>query len=53
MANVHATETFALLVCACVAGVIVIGRETIRRRKLTPEERRLEDEQAKEDLFFW
>jgi hypothetical protein len=53
MATVHATGTFALLVCLCVAGVVAIGRETIRRRKLTPEERRLEDEQAEEDLFFW
>jgi hypothetical protein len=53
MVNVHATETFALLLCLCVAGVIAIGRETIRRRKLTPEERRLEDEEAEEDLFFW
>jgi hypothetical protein len=43
----------ALSVFVCVAGVALTAREMVRRRKLTPEERRLEDEEREEEGFYW
>jgi hypothetical protein len=42
-----------VLLFLCVAGIAAVACDLTRRRGLTPDERRLEDEEREEERFYW